>query len=436
MESTQEHYVSHLTEVSANNKVIIKEDVFNQRGVLVVKKGVEVDKEFAQKIVKHKLLKPIDHSIALTLTLNQRTSFDIFISHLDDMKLSDIVHHNGMYQDAMEAFHLVTRYPMVTQKLTVLAERMPDVFARSLLTSVLAIGLCRELKLSKQIEENVFLANIISDVGLLHIDPLVVNKNGQYSEQEWKMMQGHVVIARHFADMVPDLPKSVSRAILEHHERPDGFGYPFARQASQLCVEGQILAMVDKVSALYRKLVTDGTHSWTSVIAVMQLPSTSDVAAVHKAMMRVLKGFPVTYEAAFSAVEFKEVVKSCIEKRERLNLWFNEFARIYVDHKELMADSAHFKPLALLHQLENTVIESGVLSEQQHSWLIQLDIHFSDADFLEIEEFSLLLDEVEYQCFFVMRKLLSSKNELGKRFNGQELPSLYYLGLMKILDPD
>lgn len=435
MEPSQEYYVDHLTKVSANNKIILTEDVFNHRGVLVVKKGAAVDRNFAQKIAKHKLSKPLDNSIALSSTLNHRTSFEFFISRLDDMKLSDIIRHNGMYNDALEAFHLLTRYVLVAQKLTVLAERMPDVFARSLLTAVMALGLCKELKLSPQMTEDVFLANVISDVGLLHINPIIVNKTGQYTPEEWKMMQGHVVIAKHFTDMVPDLPKAVGRAVLEHHERPDGSGYPFSKKASKLGVEGQILAMVDKVSGIYRKLVKDGPHCWTSVIAVMQLPSTADVAIVHNGVMRLLKGFPVKYEAAFSEVEFRGLVKTCIEKRERLDLWFKEFARIYVDHKALLSDSATFKPLALLHRLEHTVTESGVLSEDQHTWLIKLPVELAESDFLDIEEFALVLDEVEYQCFLVMRKLVSAKDELNKRFKGEELPNLYYQGLMNILEP-
>lgn len=435
MESSQQHYVGHLTELSKNNKVILMEDVFNQRGVLVVKKGMAVDNHFAQKIAKHKLLKPLDSSISFTSTLNQRTTFEFFTRHLDDMQLSYIVRKNGLYHDALEAFHLINQYNSITQKLTVLAERLPEVFVRSLLTSVMTLGLCKELKLSKQTTDNVFLANIISDVGLLHIDPRIVNKEGQLSQQELKMMQGHVVIAKHFADMVPSLPKAVGKAVLEHHERPDGFGYPFSKQASQLGVEGQVLAMIDKVCAVYRKLVKNGPHSWTSVIAVLQLPSTAHPAIIHKAMMRLLKGFVVKYEAAFSATQFRELVESSIEKRERLNLWFKEFARIYVDHKELMTDSESFKPIALLHQLEQTVTESGLLSEDQHIWLTKLRLELSESDFLDLEEFALVLDEVEYQCFFVMRKMVSAKDELGKRFNGPELPNLYYQGLMEILRP-
>jgi hypothetical protein len=250
------------------------------------------------------------------------------------------------------------------------------------------------------------------------------------------MMKGHVVIAKHFADMVPSLPKVVVKAVLEHHERADGFGYPFGKHASQLGIEGQVLAMVDKVSAIYQKLVTSGTHSWTSVIAVIQVPSTAHAVPLQKAMMRVLKGFPLQYEVAFSALQFKELVKTCIEKRKRLSLWFDEFARIYVDHKSLMLDSDSFKPLALLHQLEHTVINSGVLNNAQHTWLIRLPEKLLKVDCLDIEEFALVLDEVEYQCLFVMRKMVFDKDELAKRFDGPELPSLYYLGLMNILDPD
>ena len=436
MVATQQYYLSHLTEVNKSNTIILAEDVFNDRGVLVVKKGGEVNKIFAQKIAKHKLLKPIDHSISLTSTLNQRTLFDFYSRSLDNMKLSNIVRHNGMRNDALEAFHLLNQYPLIIQKLTILAERMPEVLKSSLLTSVLALSLCRELKLSKQTAECVFVAGVIANVGLLHIDPLIVNKKGHYTQDERNLMKGHVVIAKYFADSVPSLHKLVAKAVLEHHERADGFGYPFAKQASQLGIEGQILAMVDKVNAIYQKLVRDCPHSWTSVIAVIQVPSTAHAAPLNNAMMRVLKGFSVKYEAAFSKLEFKKLVKKCIVKRERLHLWFREFARIYNEHPTLMVESVNFKPLALLHQLEYTVNNSGVLNEALHTWLVQLPENLLEADCLDVEEFALVLDEVEYQCVFVMRKLGAAKDEFAKRFDDPELADLYYQGLTCILDPN
>ena len=436
MEQSQHYYACHLAEVSKKNIVTLVEDVFNDRGILVVKKGTEVDQAFAQKIAKHKLFKPLDQSISLTESLNQRTCLEFLIRRLEDMSLSYVARKSGLLGEASEAFHLLTQYPLITLKLTVLSERMPEVFGRALITSVMVLGLCKELKLSTETAGHVFLANVISDIGLLHIDPLVVNKKSKYSQDEWKLMQGHVIIAKHFADMVPNLSKTVGQAVIESHERADGFGYPFAKHFSHLGVEGQVLAIVGKVNALSDKLVLQGPHSWTSVIAVMQVPSTAHVSKIHNGMMRLLKRLPFKYKAAFSGLQFTQLVTLCIEKRERLELWFKEFARIYVDHKSLMTDSEHFRPLSLLHKLEYTVDDTGVLNPTQHAWLTSLLTTLSVSDFSEIEEFALILDEVEYQCLFVMRELVSGKDELAKRFNGKELPDLYYQGLMNILAPE
>lgn len=434
MEPAQNHYVNHLTEVNATNQIVLTEDVFNERNVLVAKKGALVDKSFAKKIAKHKLFRPLDNSISVTTMLNQRSSFEVFVNRLDEMKILEVIRKSSLYQDALDSFHLITKYPMVNQKLTIMAERMPDIFAQGLLKSVITLSISQELQLSTTVKSNIFLANIIADVGWLHIDPEIVNKNGQHTAEESKMMQGHVVIATHFAEMVPKLPKSVARAVLEHHERPDGYGYPFAKVASQLSTEGQVLAIVDKLSTRYQKLVKHGPYSLAAIMSVLQLPSTADVSGIHKAITRVLKSFSFKFEPAFSNLEFSNVIQKCIEKHERLNLWFQEFSNIFVNHKSSMQDSDNFKPVALLKKLEHTVIAAGVLNYEHLAWLTQLPSKLNESDLLDIEEFSLLLDEVEYQCFFVMRTLASAKDELAIRFGGEELPDMYYQGLMQILE--
>jgi hypothetical protein len=168
----------------------------------------------------------------------------------------------------------------------------------------------------------------------------------------------------------------------------------------------------------------------------MQIPSTAHGSRVHDGMMRLLKRLPFKYEAAFSGLQFTLLVALCIEKRERLELWFKKFARIYVDHKSLMTDTEHFRPLSMLHKLEHTKDDTGVLNFAQDTWLTNLPTQLSVSDFLDIEEFALVLDEVEYQCLFVMRELVSGKDYLAKRFNGIELPYLYYRDLMNILAPE
>lgn len=433
MELSGKNYLAHLAEVNVQNKIVLSEDIFNQNGVLVVKKGVELNRSLTYKVAKHKLAKPIDDSIALTNSLSYKKLLETFAQRLKSLGVFDLVKDTDYFLDAIQAFKFLGKYPSIVQKLSIFEHQMPAVFARSLTTSSLAVGLCKELGLSKEATEHVVLANMLSDIGLLHIDPRIVEKKGKYSAGEWKMMQGHVAIAKHVADQVQNLHGQVGRALLEHHERVDGFGYPFGKKTTELCIEGQILAIVDKVNGLVQKLIHDNSYSWNSILHVMQIRSTAHLPEINDALIRVLRTFSFPYAPAFAGHQYHIIITDCINQRKRLQLWFTEFAKIYVNHEELLTDSEEFKPLALLKNLEHTIANTGVLNESQHVWLTTLKNTLLPEDYSDLEEFSLLLGEIEYRCFFVIRQLESSKDQLAKRFGGLDLLTTYHQGLTNIL---
>lgn len=433
MELSDKHYLDHLNEVNTYNKVILSEDIYNKNGALVVSRGVEVDIELTCKVAKHKLVKPIDQSIELTNLISYEKVIEVYSERLQGLGVIDSVKNSGYFQEATKLFKTLFQYPLIIQKLSILQHRIPDSFARSLSTSSLTIGICKELNLSREVTENVFITNVISDVGLLHIDPVIINSDKEYTKEEWKMMQGHVVIAKHFADQIPKLPTQVGRALIEHHERMDGFGYPYGKKASELCIEGQIIAIVDKVYGLVKKYIRHGSHSWPSVIHAMQIASTAHCPNVHNAMMRLLKSFSFPYKPAFSEKQYVVVVKSCFKKIKQLQQFFTELDQIYLNHEELFNNSEDFNSVDLLKNLEYMIINTGVLTESQQTWLQTLEKEILPSDYVDLEEFSLLLDEIKYSCFFVIRHLESSQDDLAKHFGGAELLSAYYLGLKKML---
>lgn len=430
---TNPHYINHLSVITQHNKVVITEDIYNDKGMIIAENGTEVDQTIAQVLTQHKLAKPIEQYIVLSKTLSQKNIYELYTKRLQSKGILESSKQSGLLQDAVFVFPLLNLYPLVAQKVTVLAMRFPNVFGSSLTTGVLSASIAREMKLSNETIQNVFLATMIADVGLLDIDPKLVDKKETYSQDELKIFQGHVAISTQFADMVTGLPKSVRRAILEHHERADGFGYPFGKSLPELCIESQIIGMADKVGALFRKIVTSGHHSLGVMFAVLHIHSSANPKDVHNAMLRVLKKGTLTYTPMLSAKKLKEVVEQCLKKRERLNLWYQEYSKTYVQHYESFIDSNTFKPWALLEQLQDTIEESGVLDVTQQEWLNDLLHKPNKQDVKEVEEFSLLIDDVEEQCFFVMQKLLESRNEIEQIFNDKDLPELYYQGLMFIL---
>ena len=427
------HYLNHLAEVNNHYSVTIKESVLNTNGALVAAKGTPLSKEIAKKIAKHKLVKSIDESVSIAYSLSKQRLIDIYVKRLKSKKLLDESIKNGNYDLAMALLPLINRYGMVEEKLTVFATVYPERFGAAMTSGVLAAHIAEEYGMPREQIGNVFLASMLADIGLLHLDPNIVEKEDSLKNEERKMYQGHVAISTHFADMVPGLPTRVKRAILEHHERADGLGYPFAKTIDQLCVEGQIIAMVQNLAKFHNSLLNKGSFSLKVIFAVLRVPNSAHDIAVHNAMLRALAKGELPYKPAFTLDKLKQVVKDSFEKLARLSLWFDMYSNIYEQHKDKLLDTERFKPWALLYQLQNNIDETGVLSATQKTWLLGINQNLTMENAQEVEEFYLLLEEVEKQCYFVLSKLFEEKDAIDKLFGGPELPEVYYTGLLSIL---
>ena len=90
---------------------------------------------------------------------------------------------------------------------------------------------------------------ILHDVGKISITNDILNKHGQLTEDEWKLIKTHPVVganiishARQFKACIP--------GILYHHERYDGSGYPKGLKGEEIPLDAQILAIADAFSAM------------------------------------------------------------------------------------------------------------------------------------------------------------------------------------------
>lgn len=119
-----------------------------------------------------------------------------------------------------------------------------------------AAALARELGLSGEMIERVRCAGVLHDVGKIGVPDSILQKPGPLSEPEWAEMRKHPEIGAHILEG-KDLT-DVRRWILEHHERPDGRGYPYGLGPDQVPLEAKILAVADAFEAMtadraYRK---------------------------------------------------------------------------------------------------------------------------------------------------------------------------------------
>jgi HD-GYP domain-containing protein (c-di-GMP phosphodiesterase class II) len=92
------------------------------------------------------------------------------------------------------------------------------------------------------------LAALLHDVGKIGISDSVLQKPGPLDSEEYDQIKLHPVKGREIIENM-QLPTVVTNAVLYHHRRFDGQGYPDAGP-SHLPIEASILAVADTYDAM------------------------------------------------------------------------------------------------------------------------------------------------------------------------------------------
>ena len=114
--------------------------------------------------------------------------------------------------------------------------------------SNLAVDLGTGVGLPEEDLDRLALAGVLHDVGKIHLDPGILAKPGPLSEQEFELMRRHPEMG--FAMTRNRLDNKVSEAILYHHERYDGDGYPFGLRAEGIPILSRIVLVADAFDAM------------------------------------------------------------------------------------------------------------------------------------------------------------------------------------------
>jgi HD-GYP domain-containing protein (c-di-GMP phosphodiesterase class II) len=92
------------------------------------------------------------------------------------------------------------------------------------------------------------LVGVLHDVGKVHIDPAILAKPGPLDELERDHMRRHPELG--YAMINERFDRRVSEAILYHHERYDGGGYPFGLAGVEIPLLSRVVLVADAFDAI------------------------------------------------------------------------------------------------------------------------------------------------------------------------------------------
>jgi PAS domain S-box-containing protein len=113
----------------------------------------------------------------------------------------------------------------------------------------LAVAIGHELGLSEHSIQGLRLGSMIHDIGKIYIPAEILNRPGRLTPQEMALIRTHPEVGY---DIVKDIDFiwPVKEVILQHHERPDGSGYPGGLKGDEIALEARIVAAADVMEAI------------------------------------------------------------------------------------------------------------------------------------------------------------------------------------------
>ncbi|MBU1042305.1 MAG: HD-GYP domain-containing protein [Proteobacteria bacterium] len=128
-------------------------------------------------------------------------------------------------------------------------------YTHSINVSILAVLLGKHLGLGKSSLLKLGLAGLLHDAGKEFVPQHILNKPGKLTGDEFRVVKAHPLAGFNLLRKQRDMQVDVLQAVLEHHERHDGSGYPRGLRDDSIGLYSRVLAIVDVYDALTSKRV-------------------------------------------------------------------------------------------------------------------------------------------------------------------------------------
>ena len=238
------HYKEAVTSLGNKQTITCTEDIYSDKGVKLVAKGVKIDSKVYANLVKHKLQKDFDENITIddAITISTVIS-DIAALVFSSQTLSKL---SGDMTEAVSIEDILSTHTLpdnIALKLTAVKSERQNLYNHSLIVVYLAYYLASKSEQAVETITTTLLAALFHDLGLIHLEPALFEEGKKLTQNEYKYLHVHVIISDLLLTNHPVYQSGVSNAVLEHHERLDGSGYPSGKSSDLISVPGQILAI-------------------------------------------------------------------------------------------------------------------------------------------------------------------------------------------------
>ena len=150
--------------------------------------------------------------------------------------------------DGLAELNRLQAEQVVAKLVAVLELRDPNLATHGRRTGEIATAIGGQLGMGVDDLDRVYLAGVLHDIGKLGVSEAILWKPAGLNRAEWREIRTHPEEGhRLVADIVHD---DIAAAVLYHHERVDGDGYPFGLHAMSVALAARVVQVADAIDAM------------------------------------------------------------------------------------------------------------------------------------------------------------------------------------------
>jgi hypothetical protein len=243
-------YLKSVTELGDDHPLVTTQDICSSTGIKLVSGGTRFNSSLYSKLLQHKLSPPLDQCLAIENSVTNASlvaELPAFITQdgwLQSMQLA--IADCGIFEKVLAKVPL---HPTISFKLAVMREKRPELFRHSICLTLICIYAGTRCGLDSGKLVQLATAALLHDIGILHIDPALLERSHTLSDSERRHLYAHPLTAWIIIKECPGYSQEVLDAVLQHHERLDGSGYPRGLEDDTIGLYGRILAIGEIIAS-------------------------------------------------------------------------------------------------------------------------------------------------------------------------------------------
>lgn len=396
------HYIRAVTELGNEQEVQAQEDIYASNGMKLVAKGTLVNRDLFERLIKHKLKVPLDLQLAAEKQVDAAALAADAAGLLEqDTLLRQLANRAGDALNVKHGFARMKLPPPLNFRLTVMRSQRAELFQHSLRCGLIAHAVAIRMKLSEADQQAILLAALCHDLGEMHTDPALLAPGRRIEPDERRYIRVHPITSYVLLRDLAAPPVASMNAVLQHHERLDGSGYPYGLSDTRITPLGRLMAVVEVTETVLRRFDPQ------RLTILLRLNRSRFDAQVADTVCDLLRSQLMDKSAV---LEEENSLRQLDRLRDLLHIWdtVQAFIEGRTAEKSKARDSLTFL-VDRMREFHSVMRQTGIDTDD-----IESNLNLARQDPLVLNEMKTVLDELVWRMNEIALEIDLKKPELDE----------------------